>query len=694
MAWQSVKGGGTLDETSRYTALNAAQINLSAGSRITADMSVKDSAALLAKEPGMGWLAQLQNDPALNQKIDWQSIEEAHRKWDYQQQGLTPAAAVVVAIVVAFVTAGAGTAALGTTTAAAAGGTTTAVAGTTLATTTAVGVTTYTTTGIVLNAAVTTLASKAAVSLINNGGDLGKTLKELGSKDSLQQLALSMVTAGVLSEVGQFNFGSAEHPFILNDIKVGNGFLPNAGKNLVNGLARATLNSAITGTDLETNLRTEVIAGLLSAGSAQGAKWVGDQTIGSGLFINDAGKINEFGRAISHAIVGCMSGAVGASASGSNTSAGSGCSAGALGAVVGELSAQLYGATDQSKTIAFASMMSGIAAAATGQGAQGVAIAAGTGANAAENNYLNHTRPALLRLSEKERYEAAATGCAQGDNAACTTRNELASLSRQRDQELAQTCAGGNPDLCRTLKNEAIAMGNRVFVTESGFTYANSSSQALAGLNTSTIGSPPDPRKGSFHDTAARSTSEAALLASAGVGVRSLSTAWVAVSTPGKVALGGGAAAGFDAAGQLYQGESYRVGQTLVAGTTGALAGPFASTSVLINASLGGTVGAMNTFINNAIYGEDASMLYSFGLGFGFSGAGTVAGKASKAGAGYILPPRILTTPVNPPLPLRFENFWKPNPYPGYIDTTLDQTMSNIPAFVPADNKPTERTKP
>ncbi len=44
-AWQSVKGGGTLDETSRYTQLNAAQINLAAGSRVTADMGVRDSAA-------------------------------------------------------------------------------------------------------------------------------------------------------------------------------------------------------------------------------------------------------------------------------------------------------------------------------------------------------------------------------------------------------------------------------------------------------------------------------------------------------------------------------------------------------------------------------------------------------------------------------------------------------------------------
>jgi filamentous hemagglutinin len=379
MAWQSVKGGGTLDETSRYTALNAAQINLSAGSRITADMSVKDSAALLAKEPGMGWLAQLQNDPALNQKIDWQSIEEAHRKWDYQQQGLTPAAAVVVAIVVAFLTAGAGATIVGGVT-----GTTATVA-----------TTTYVTTTAVVQAAVSTLASKAAVSLINNGGDLGKTLKELGSKDSLQQLALSMVTAGVLSEVGKFNFGTEANPMRLNAVNVKDGFIANVGKNLVTGLARATINSAIAGTDLETSIRTEVIAGILGAASAQGANWIGGQALD--------GNINEFGRAFAHAVVGCAAGAAGASASGSNTSTGSGCGAGALGAVVGELSAQLYGATDPAKTIAFASMMSGIAAAVAGQGAEGVSIAAATGANAAQNNR-------LLHISETQRIKELAKG--------------------------------------------------------------------------------------------------------------------------------------------------------------------------------------------------------------------------------------------------------------------------------------------
>jgi filamentous hemagglutinin len=255
---------------------------------------------------------------------------------------------------------------------------TAAAAGTTVAAT-------YATTTVVVQAAVSTLASQAAVSLINNGGRLDETLKELGSQDSLKQLATAMLAAGVLSEVGQYNFGSSDAPFRLNDIGVKDGFAANVGKNLVNGLARATLNSAITGTDLETSLTTEAVAGILNAASAQGANWVGDQAGQGGLF-NDAGQVNEFGRALAHAIVGCAAGAAGSSATNSGISPSSGCGAGALGAVVGELAAGLYnngnaaaGLPPKSDTVAFASMISGIAAAAAGQDAQGVAIAASTG---------------------------------------------------------------------------------------------------------------------------------------------------------------------------------------------------------------------------------------------------------------------------------------------------------------------------
>ncbi len=184
-------------------------------------------------------------------------------------------------------------------------------------------------------------------------------------------------------------FGEGKNAFRLNDVKVGDGFMKNMGKNLIDGVARATVNSAITGTDLQTNIRTNVVASILGAAQAQGADWIGNQTLLGGAF-NTNGNVNEFAHEFAHAIVGCAAGAAGARAAGSGTSTGQGCGAGALGAVVGELSAQFYGGTDPGKAVAFAQMMSGIAAAATGLDSEGVAMAANTGANAAQNNYMAH----------------------------------------------------------------------------------------------------------------------------------------------------------------------------------------------------------------------------------------------------------------------------------------------------------------
>ena len=83
-------------------------------------------------------------------------------------------------------------------------------------------------------------------------------------------------------------------------------------------------------------------------------------------------------------------------------------------------------------------------------------------------------------------------------------------LSVQRDLILAQACGGQTADYCKDEKSKAIAMGNNVFTTPSGFTYANSPTPT--SLNTSTIGPIPNPRTGTFQDAVARSTAEALLL--------------------------------------------------------------------------------------------------------------------------------------------------------------------------------------
>ena len=151
-----------------------------------------------------------------------------------------------------------------------------------------------------------------------------------------------------------------------------------------------------------------------------------------------------------------------------------------------------------------------VAGGGAGGGAGNVALGASVGLTGTTENYLNHVRPSMLRLSEKERYDAATASCETGDQAACGTRNELANLSRDRDQQLAQACSGSSPDLCNSLAKDAAAMGNVVYGNQGGLVYANS--PAPSALNTSAIG--PITRSENFHDEVARSTAEGLLLES------------------------------------------------------------------------------------------------------------------------------------------------------------------------------------
>jgi hypothetical protein len=175
-------------------------------------VDLKAQAETLAQQPGMAWLGDLTK----RTDVDWQTVRLVHDNWDYAHSGLTKEGGIVVAIVVAVLTYGAGSAAAGTTTAAVEGGAATAAAegaaatavagggattttwgGITLANTTAQGITTYTAAGAALNAGFTTLATQTASSLLNNKGDVGKTLSDLGSEESVKQVLASMVSGAV-----------------------------------------------------------------------------------------------------------------------------------------------------------------------------------------------------------------------------------------------------------------------------------------------------------------------------------------------------------------------------------------------------------------------------------------------------------------------------------------------------------------
>lgn len=194
-----ITGSVRLDPSIRLSVELPREVNVnnpSPGSGSTPSLQAQVQ-QLASQNPGLAYLQPLLEHP----NVQWSALELAQREWAYQQQGLTGAGAALVALAVAWATGGMGAGLLGTTTATATG-TATTLGGTTLATTTAATATAAATAttfaaGAAINAGFSALTAQASISLINNGGDIGKTLKDLGSQDSLRNIVIAMTTATV-----------------------------------------------------------------------------------------------------------------------------------------------------------------------------------------------------------------------------------------------------------------------------------------------------------------------------------------------------------------------------------------------------------------------------------------------------------------------------------------------------------------
>ena len=155
----------------------------------------KTQVQTLSQQPGMGYL----NDLAARKDVDWQRVKLANDQWNYSQSGLTPAGAALIGLAVAMATGGAGAGLVGTTTTTVTtvGGVTTTTAITTLGSTTLAVNGVATVAGTMANAAFTSLAAQASITLINNKGDIGKTLKDLGNSQTVKNMIISAGVAGV-----------------------------------------------------------------------------------------------------------------------------------------------------------------------------------------------------------------------------------------------------------------------------------------------------------------------------------------------------------------------------------------------------------------------------------------------------------------------------------------------------------------
>ena len=372
--WQKASGHGSSSQTFEQTTING-QLDIDPKFKIHVQTATPNGAAnvetlsatlqaLATSDPGLGYLQDLAQNP----NVDWQAVTLAQDQWDYSQSGLTPVGAAILVIAVTVLTAGAGSAAAATTsttaattTAAGAAGTATtaSVVGIELSTAVTVGgvtTVTYTAAGAALNAGMSAILASASVSLVNNHGNLKETLKELGSKDSLKNILISMTTAGVVSGMNTAFFGEGSAFLtgqtgpnanaIINN-QVANQFANNVIKNMATNLVSTGINSTINGNGLNRDsLANALTNAFITAGLAQGANSIGDGLTG--------GQLNAFTHQLAHAMLGC---AGGVATSGNSD----GCAPGAVGALVGELAAKYATETlgwDKEKALNFAKVMS------------------------------------------------------------------------------------------------------------------------------------------------------------------------------------------------------------------------------------------------------------------------------------------------------------------------------------------------
>lgn len=280
----------------------------------------------LSKQPGYEYLAALDK----TNDINWVQVDLIQKNWNYTQEGLTPRAAALIAIAI---TIAAGPAGSG-----------------------------LTASMVATNAAGIALQTQAVITLINNKGDISKTLKDMASSDTIRNMATAALTAGLTAKLNLPQMAS-------NDF----------ANKLVNGVAEgatgAFVNAAVNGVSLEDALKDSLRSSLVDVFSVEVYS----------EFVKDFDS-NDFADNLAHKLVAAGVGCVTASAKQQQ------CNAGAIGAAVGEMlgdylvdDSRLLTADEERKVLDYSKMLAGSLALLTNVD---VDVAANSARIAVENNAL------------------------------------------------------------------------------------------------------------------------------------------------------------------------------------------------------------------------------------------------------------------------------------------------------------------
>lgn len=389
-------------------------LTVEAAKGVSADVKVKNGQALqsaidaLGNTPGTTWVKDLnkRND------VQWSKVKDAYDSWDYKSQHLNPAVAAVIAIAAAAVTAGSSLAAT------AASSVSGAVGG-----------------GVVTSGAVTagmsSLASQAAVALVENQGNLSKTLQALGSNENVKATATAMAIGGALngfdSAMG-WSKDAAGKPLNPNNVKLpqlSNGDWSKVAQRVAGqSVISSSLNTAINGGSFKDNLTNALLANIGSQVQAEGANLIGD----NGEVLGAAGK------SVSHAVLAGVAAEIG--------------KGNAKGAAAGALAAELAGVIINDNLVRSEgwqerqAQISRVAGAFAGAIVTAKAAGATSGANAGEfverfNRQLHQEElNAIKALAKGDKEKEARLMAASCRKVACTTQEALNSDERKQFEAL------------------------------------------------------------------------------------------------------------------------------------------------------------------------------------------------------------------------------------------------------------------
>ena len=429
LVWTSAKGKGTTDETLLQTQMIAqGEIAIKAVEGLNIDIKHVDQQAvsqtidaMVEADPQLAWLkaAEQRGD------VDWHRVKEIHDSFKYSHSGLGGGAAIVIAIIVAYFTAGAASG-LVASAGSAAGATTAVGTGGALAAGTGASLAGAGWANLAATAVLTGAAGNAAVSTINNRGNLSAVYKDITSSDAVKGYAVAGVTAGLTAglydgwtgtETTNSSAGNAvgantplSNSGTVSVAGSGSGLstLPGIGRFAANQALQNTTSAALSKLVGQDGSFSDALQSTLAnTFMAAGFNWIGDNTAPGAKLELENGSLAKAGL---HAVMGGLT----AEAMGGDFKTGA-LAAGVNELLVEKLDAQYQkmGIEDRKAVLVMNSQLVGVfTAGLQGGDEQSLQVASAVAGGATAYNFLGHESresrdKARKEVSENQNVEAA-----------------------------------------------------------------------------------------------------------------------------------------------------------------------------------------------------------------------------------------------------------------------------------------------